>query len=147
MSNAMPAQSAANHTRMVPGFHYLGGALVAINVIWSCWMLLRERTAANGIHVLVAFLIIVVFWFSRTFALTVQDRVIRLEERLRLGRLLPSEMHPRIEELTRRQLVALRFASDAELPALTARVLAGEFADNTAIKGAIREWRADHLRA
>jgi hypothetical protein len=76
----------------------------------------------------------------------VQDRVIRLEERLRMERVLPAELRPRISELTTKQLVSLRFASDEELPELVRRVLGGELAERNDIKRAVRNWRADHQR-
>lgn len=83
---------------------------------------------------------------ARRFALGVQDRVIRLEERLRLERLLPDDLKGRIGELTTDQLIGLRFASDAEVPGLVRRILAGELADRKAIKQAVGNWRADHQR-
>ena len=84
---------------------------------------------------------------SRTQALTVQDRVIRLEMRLKLRGLLPPDLQPRISELTPRQLVALRFASDAELPDLVREVLAGKLATSKEIKMRVRSWQSDWLRA
>jgi len=89
----------------------------------------------------------IMFLLARVFALTVQDRVIRLEMRLRLRELLPPDLQPRIHELTRHQLVALRFASDVELPVLTRRVLDEHLDDRKAIKQLIQSWQADHLRA
>lgn len=83
---------------------------------------------------------------ARRFALGVQDRVIRLEERLRMERLLPDELRGRSEELTTDQLIGLRFASDAELPGLVRRVLDGELTDRKEIKRAVENWRADHQR-
>jgi len=87
------------------------------------------------------------FFLARIFALTVQDRVIRLEMRLRLRDLLPADLQPRIPEFTRAQLVALRFAGDRELPALARRVLEERLTDRKAIKAMIVDWQADHLRA
>ena len=83
---------------------------------------------------------------ARRFALGVQDRVIRLEERLRMERLLPDELKSRIEDLTTGQLIGLRFASDAELPGLVRRVLDGELTERKEIKQAVEDWRADHQR-
>ena len=83
---------------------------------------------------------------ARRFALGVQDRVIRLEERIRMERLLPDDLKSHIEQLTTDQLIGLRFASDAELPGLVRRVLDGELTDLKAIKQAVENWRADHQR-
>ena len=95
----------------------------------------------------VALALMVLAVAARTMALTVQNRVIRLEERLRLQRLLPADLQGRIEELTVPQLVALRFASDAELAELTRTVLTQGITDKKAIKGMITSWRPDELRA
>ncbi len=83
----------------------------------------------------------------RTQVLTVQDRVIRNEMRLRLARVLPADLVGQIERLGRRQMVALRFASDAELPALVREVLAGSLPHAKDIKMRVKDWQADHLRA
>ena len=88
-----------------------------------------------------------VFVTLRVFALTVQDRVIRLEMRLRLRELLPADLQTRIPEFTHHQLVALRFASDRELPALARKVLDEHLTDRRKIKLLIQDWQADHLRA
>jgi hypothetical protein len=80
-------------------------------------------------------------------ALTVQDRLIRLEMRLRLRDVLPADLQPRISELTARQLVGLRFASDAELPELVRRVLTGSLGSTADIKKAVTHWQGDYLRA
>ncbi|MDX1495850.1 MAG: DUF6526 family protein, partial [Longimicrobiales bacterium] len=90
--------------------------------------------------------VVVVGLFARVFPLGVQDRVIRLEERLRMERLLPEELKARIEEVETEHLIGLRFASDEELADLVRRVLDGELADRKAVKAAIRSWRADYQR-
>lgn len=84
--------------------------------------------------------------FTRLFPLAVQDRLIRLEERLRLESVLDEDMWHRIPELTTSQLIGLRFASDDELPGLVERTLNGEFSSRKAIKQAVRDWRPDHER-
>jgi hypothetical protein len=95
---------------------------------------------------LVAAALILVALFARTFALRAQDRVIRLEMRLRLRELLPAALQPRIGEFTPVQLIAMRFASDQELPSLAERVLADRITDRRTIKKLIVAWEADHLR-
>lgn len=82
----------------------------------------------------------------RRYVLVVQDRIIRLEMRLRLERLLPADLQPRISDLTLSQLIALRFASDAELPELTRRVLHENLQDRAAIKRLVKDWQPDHQR-
>jgi hypothetical protein len=86
------------------------------------------------------------FGYTRRFALTVQDRVIRLEMRLRLERLLPADLRPRISEITLDQLIALRFAGDEELPGLCRTVLEQKVSDRKTIKKMVRNWTADYLR-
>ena len=83
---------------------------------------------------------------ARLMALGVQDRVIRLEERMRYEKLLPSDLQPRIGEFTIAQLVSLRFASDAELPTLARKVLDGKINDRKTIKKMVQNWRADYQR-
>ena len=87
------------------------------------------------------------FFSLRVQVLTVQDRVIRLEMRLRLRSALPADLLPHINTLSHKQLVALRFASDAELATLVREVLAGTLKTQKDIKSRVREWQADYLRA
>ena len=109
-------------------------------------MLIFHFSVDHLFELLPAILLGLICWYARGFPLVVQNRVIRLEERLRLERLLP-ELRGRTDELTADQLIALRFASDAELPALTRRVLDEHIHDQDVIKKQIQGWRADHLRA
>jgi Family of unknown function (DUF6526) len=145
MADAAP-QSYSNHARFVPLFHFVTFGILTLNVLWAGYKLVRVFSFDGVMALLVAVALVLLAWYCRVFPLTAQDRVIRLEERLRLARLLPAAQQARIEELRPRQLVALRFASDAELPGLVARVLAGELTDPKAIKQAVQSWRADHLR-
>jgi hypothetical protein len=96
---------------------------------------------------LVSIALLLMFFSLRVQVLTVQDRVIRLEMRLRLRNALPPELQNHISGLSHKQLVALRFASDTELPALVRDVLAGTLKTQKDIKSRVREWQADYLRA
>jgi hypothetical protein len=145
MAAAVP-QSYANHRRYVPAYHVVAFGLLLLNLVYWVYALWRYRTGLQVDGILLAVALLILFFYVRIFTLTVQDRVIRLEERLRLARLCP-DLGPRVDELTHDQLVALRFASDAELPALTRRVLDEKIADREAIKKQIQSWRADDLRA
>ena len=91
--------------------------------------------------------ILLCVWRARAQTLTVQDRVIRLEVRLRLKEVLPAALVARIGDLSARQLVGLRFAGDAELPGLVERCLSGQLANDEAVKKEIKNWQADWLRA
>ena len=90
---------------------------------------------------------LVLAFSARIMALTVQDRVIRLEMRVRMQQVLPADLRPRIGEFTVGQLVSLRFASDAELPELSRKVLQDKLTDRKAIKQLVRDWEPDFLRA
>ncbi|MGA3177531.1 MAG: DUF6526 family protein [Candidatus Acidiferrum sp.] len=144
----MAEQNYANHTRLVPLFHFFILPALTLNFGWSIYRLAHWRHWADGvIGVVTAAALLLLSFHARLFALTVQDRVIRLEERLRFERLLPEDLKARIPEFTLGQFVALRFASDAELPALARKVLSDNLADRKAIKQLVQNWRADHLRA
>ena len=140
-------QNFENHTKIVPMFHRVALPIFLINFIWSVYRLVRHVSVDNVIALLVAFALILLALFARMFALTVQDRVIRLEMRLRMQQLLPAELRGRIPEFTVSQLVALRFASDAELPELARKVMDEKMTDRKAIKKLVRDWQPDLLRA
>jgi Family of unknown function (DUF6526) len=140
-------QNFENHAKFVPGFHVAVLGILGINLIWSIYRLFHAFSAEAAISLLLAIALILLAFYARTFALAVQDRVIRLEMRLRMLQILPAEMHSRVPEFNVNQLVALRFASDAELPALAKKVLDEKLNDRKAIKKMIREWQPDFLRA
>jgi len=122
--------------------------VMAINLIWSLSRLWRLGFSWDGLErVLLALGLAVGFLTARIMALRVQDRVIRLEERLRCERVLPADLKPRIGEFTVPQLVSLRFASDAELPALARKVLDEKMSERKAIKQMVKTWKPDYLRA
>ena len=141
-------QNFANHARYVPSFHFFVLPVFLINFAWSVYRLVRPGISPDAIiSLLVAAALLVLSFRARIFTLTVQDRVIRLEERLRYERILPADLKPRIGEFTVNQLVALRFASDTELPALARKVLAEKLNKRKAIKRLVQNWQPDHLRA
>lgn len=140
-------QTYANHAKLVPAFHVFVLPVLLINAIWTIVRFTRHPSAEGGLAIAVAIALLLLAVLARRFALTVQDRVIRLEMQLRLQKVLPTDLASRIEELDHGQLVALRFASDAELPALARTVLTDKIRDRKTIKKMIKEWRADHLRA
>ena len=145
--SAPPEQNAANHARMVPGYHYVAGMLALVNLIWAIYRSVTHPTVESHAAMLVGVILLMALWYLRVFPLAVQDRIIRLEERLRLARLMPPAMQSRLDEFTAGQLIALRFASDAELPELASKVLNERITDRKQIKQLIRDWRADHMRA
>ncbi len=144
----MGEQNFANHAKFVPPFHFFAMPIFIVNVGWSIYRLKALGLTFEGIFgVLMAAALVVLFFSARLFALSVQDRVIRLEERLRYERLLPADLRPRIGEFSVSQIVSLRFASDAELPALARKVLDEKLAERKTIKQLIKNWKPDYLRA
>jgi hypothetical protein len=141
------SQNFNNHAKTVPAFHFIAMPILLVNVFWSIARLIRGFSAENAFGVALAVALLLAVLYGRLFALTVQDRVIRLEMALRLEKLLPGDLRSRIGELTVNQFVSLRFASDAELPALTRRVLEEKLNDRKTIKQLIKDWKADDLRA
>ena len=139
-------QSLQNHVRMIPAYHYFIFGAFGINLALSAMDLFSAPSLRTVAGVLTAAALIVLAFYARVFAVKAQDRVIRLEMRLRMRELLPADLQRRIIEFTPRQLVAMRFASDAELPDLAAKVLAGNVQDTKAIKSMIKDWQGDFLR-
>jgi hypothetical protein len=127
--------------------HMIALVILMVNAgdaIWGVW---RAPSWAAFLHLAVAIALVLLGIVARTMVLTIQDRVIRLEMRLRLAEILPTDLKSRVGELTPGQLVGLRFASDEELPELVRKVLGGELRGGEEIKRAVKTWRADHLRA
>jgi len=139
-------QTFENHRRVVPGYHFVVWPIFALNLAWSLYRLRRSFSVDSVLAVLLAGALILLLYYARVFALTAQDRVIRLEMTLRLAQLLPPDVRPRANEFTLDQLIALRFAGDAELPELAHRVLAENVTDRKAIKRMIQHWKPDFLR-
>ena len=138
------AQSLANHRRFDPWYHVAAFGLLALALILAIVHLCHRRPSSHW-EVIITLAVLLVWFKVRSYALRVQDRVIRLEERLRMQTLLPEALKARIPELKPAQLVALRFASDAELAARVAEALEKGLA-STAIKQQINHWRPDTFR-
>jgi Family of unknown function (DUF6526) len=138
-------QSFANHTRLDPSFHFFLLPLGLVAIILSVIRIIHRPTLASTLLLILAFGFVMIAFKARGYALKAQDRVIRLEERLRLAMLMPEAGRARIGELTESQLIALRFASDDELPGLAMRAL-NEGLTSKQIKSAIVSWRGDYFR-
>ena len=139
-------QSYQNHTRRVPLYYFAVGLIFVANVLVAGGRTMTDFSLASVSELLLALALLGACFYLRVFALAAQDRVIRLEERLRMQALLPDDLKPRINDFTTPQLIALRFASDLELPDLSRRVLDENIVDQKPIKEAIRAWRPDYQR-
>jgi hypothetical protein len=144
----MVEQNFSNHGRFFPPFHFFVVPVLLVNFFWSIYRWKLSGFSLDGfVSLAVALALLLGFLSARRMALSVQDRVIRLEERLRYERLLPADLKPRIGDFTVSQFVSLRFASDAELPALTRKVLDEKLNERKTIKQLIKSWKPDYLRA
>jgi|SRR6185369_14235231 len=139
-------QSYASHRRFHPLFHFFAFPVLAINFIVHLYLLWRMPSLLMVWSCVVAAALVATVFLARYYSLRQQDRIIRLEERLRLQSLLPEELRFRINELRTSQLVGLRFCSDEELADATRAVLAGEVKSQAEIKQRVKQWRADHHR-
>ena len=144
----MSEQNFANHMKLVPTFHFFVIPVMVLNFVQSIIRVVHHGFTWDGlVGMLTALALVFLTFHARIFALSVQDRVIRLEERLRMKQLLPDDLKPRIGEFTKSQLVGLRFASDEELPSLARQVLNDKITDLKTIKRSVKQWRGDYLRA
>jgi hypothetical protein len=139
-------QTFSTHRRFIPAFHFFALPILLINVFVVATQFWKDPRFPNAWSVLVAVALAIGISWSRFMPLRAQDRIIRLEERTRLERLLPPDMRGRIGELTERQLIAIRFAPDNEVPDITRRALSGELKSPGEIKRAIKDWRGDYFR-
>src|SRR5215510_13322411 len=144
---AQSEQSYKNHVRLFPPFHFFVLPVFFINVIVTAWLLYRTPSRLGVWQLVMAVALFMAALTARVMALAVQDRVIRLEMRLRMRELLPPDLQTGISSITREQCVALRFASDAELPGLVRKIVAGELKSKADIKKQIAHWQPDYLRA
>ena len=145
MANQKP-QNFENHTRQVPVF-VIGNLVLIVNLVGRLVDLRQGISFWSVMNVLVGAALVVLIGTGRGSVVAVQDRLVRLEMHLRLARVLPADLQVRIPEFTVAQLVSLRFAGDAELPALARKVLDEKLNDRKAIKRLVKDWQADYLRA
>jgi len=138
-------QNLKNHGRMDWAFHGVLFVALLANLAYACIHFYRQRTITAEWFIVLSVVAFVLWVRVRTYPLKVQDRLIRLEERLRLQALAPADFQPKIMQLTENQLVGLRFASDAEVVELARRAL-DEKLSRKQIKSAIQNWRADNFR-
>jgi uncharacterized membrane protein YciS (DUF1049 family) len=144
----MAEQNFRNHTKIFPLFHFFVLPVMLLNLGWSIYLFIASKFSASAVvSVIVALGLLLGFLCARMMVVKVQDRVIRLEERLRFEKVLPADLQARIHEFTIDQLVALRFASNSELPELARKVLDEKLNNRKAIKQMIKTWRPDFLRA
>ena len=140
-------QTYKNHVRWFPPFHFFVMPILMLNLLNTVRHLWIAPSLSTGFGTVVALALVMLAGLSRAMAVKVQDRVIRLEMRLRLGEVLPPDLRSRINDLTPGQLVGLRFASDAELPDLTRQVLTSNLTKKSDIKQRVKNWQGDYLRA
>jgi hypothetical protein len=140
---AEKTQDYKSHRQFIPLFHFVALPILIANVVVEATRFYRNQSSSIGWALIVAIALVLFAFTARGMAVKAQDRIIRLEERLRLASLMAPEQYAQIHELTPRQLVALRFASDEEAPDLAQRTMTGEFKSPEDIKKAVKNWRAD----
>jgi hypothetical protein len=138
-----PEQTRAGHRRFYPLYHFIVVPILVANFIARIVYAYRYPSKLNYWEILIALVLVLFALVARIMTLSVQDRVIRLEETLRLQRCLPDELRGRIGELSTGQLIGMRFCSDAELPELTRTVLDDKVYGREDIKKRIKSWRPD----
>ena len=138
-------QTFANHTRFDPPFHFFAFPIIALSIIVAIVHCYRRPSWFSAWEVVFVIAVFVITFRTRTYAVKLQDRLIRLEERLRLTGLVSEPLRSRIGELTEAQLIGLRFASDAEIPALVQETLSKQLSRDD-IKKAVKNWRPDYFR-
>jgi len=143
-------QSYTNHARFVPLYHFVLFPILGLNLVYAGYAATQLIPAGVYFQPIAGFLLalglLIMFFFVRLTPLKVQDRLICLEERLRMQEVLPADQRSQISSLSVDQFVALRFASDAELPELVRTVLAEKITNKGEIKKRIKNWRADDRR-
>jgi hypothetical protein len=145
MSETQPVQDLKHHGRLHPPFHIVSSFVLVANLVFAIAHFVKHMTVWNGWIVVLSLVIFVPFFLIRIYPLKVQDRLIRLEERLRLQALAPAEWHAQIYRITADQLIGLRFAADDEVVALAKQALE-ENLTRKQIKERIKTWRPDYFR-
>ena len=143
---ATTPQSLANHTRWHAPFHFFVLPVMIINVVWAVVRFVKVPDRNSGWWIVVSVALMILTFLVRLNPLKAQDRIIRLEEKLRYQQVLSPALLPQTSALSTGQLIALRFAGDDELEELVSAVLAGKLTKNIEIKRAIKHWRADTFR-
>jgi hypothetical protein len=142
----MPTQTYTTHRRWLPIWHFFALPVTTINVLVQAARAYKYGGAGRWWDVLQAIAIMLAVYASRTMVLAVQNRTIRDTMRFKLQSMLSGLARDRIADLNTSQLIGLRFASDAELPALVDRCLAGELPNAEAVKKVIAVWTPDEDR-
>jgi hypothetical protein len=144
MSNSAP-QSFKNHARFDPPFHFFLVLVLLVNLIIAIVHLIHHLNFVSVWFLVLSIAAVLALLKVRMYALKVQDRVIRFEERLRLKALAPADWHKQIDRLTEDQLIGLRFAPDEEIVGLAKEALEKNL-NRKQIKQRINNWRPDHWR-
>ncbi|MEE2897556.1 MAG: DUF6526 family protein [Gemmatimonadota bacterium] len=143
---SQPDQSFDNHAKLVPVFHGTLAFMIMVPMLYFVYLAVTDFSVERLVFALFMVGALSMGWHARLFPLRVQDRLIRLEEQLRLHRVLPEDQQGRIGDISTDLLIGLRFAPDDEVVDLAGRILEGELADRKAVKQAVKNWRADNQR-
>ena len=143
---SQPDQSFDNHAKLVPVFHGTLAFMIMVPMLYFVYLAVTDFSVERLVFALFMVGALSMGWHARLFPLRVQDRLIRLEEQLRLHRVLAEEQQGRIGDISTDLLIGLRFAPDDEVVDLAGRILEGELADRKAVKQAVKNWRADNQR-
>ncbi len=140
------SQNYKNHAQFFPPFHYILMPALLVHFVWCIVRTVQEFNWDRLEYTFLAFFLVFASLVARLQSMKVQDRVIRLEERLRYKSLLNSTLEAKASQFKTGQMIALRFASDEELPGLVEKIISGELKDSKEIKMAVKNWRGDYLR-
>ena len=144
MSNFSP-QNLKNHVRWDPSYHLIFGLVLLANIVYAVVHLWRQTNISSAWYLFLSFVVFIPYFKARQYPIKVQDRIIRLEERIRLQALAPAEWHAQIYRLSEDQLIGLRFAADDEVVELAKQALEHNL-NRKQIKERIKSWRPDNWR-